>query len=139
MYHPTTTHTNHSHHHIIISSRRGRAWKFLTWYWNHQMSNAQPIADRRPQRKPHTRTVIVVDEAGSMRKTDDEVGVPVAMWKQVPFWWTENLKPHDWLLFNTVSDILRNQEPFFEGNYLPALERQRKHCFFTIHMVGATL
>ena len=38
------------------------------------MSNAHLIADRRPPRKPHTCTVIVVDEAESRRKTDDEGG-----------------------------------------------------------------
>ena len=74
---------------------------FLTWYWNHQMSNAHLIADRRPPRKPHTRTVIVVDEAGSMRKeTDDEVGVPVVMGKHTPFRWTENLMI--WLRYSTL-------------------------------------
>ena len=30
-------------------------------------------------------------------------------------------KPHDWILFNSVVDLLRSQEPYFEGNYIPAL------------------
>ena len=96
-------------------------------------------------------TVIVVDQSGSMRKTDVEGGATRsdAVWltlavdfvaKQieakessdtdvvsiVAMGKTDTIlvdrQPHDWLLFNTVIDLLRNQEPFFEGNYLPALD-----------------
>eukprot|EP00966_Prymnesium_polylepis_P156445 3614674-Prymnesium_polylepis.1 len=33
---------------------------------------------------------------------------------------------HDWLLFNKVVDLLRTQEPSFDGNYLPALDAAEK-------------
>jgi Mg-chelatase subunit ChlD len=97
-------------------------------------------------------TVIVVDQSGSMRKTDVEGGATRsdAVWLTIAMDFVAkqldsgestatdvvsiismgnegtilvDKKPHDWILFNTVVDLLRTQEPHFDGNYLPALDR----------------
>jgi hypothetical protein len=96
-------------------------------------------------------TVVVVDQSGSMRKTDlaggatrsdavwltlavdfvakhIEAGTATAMdVVSVVSMGAESKvlidrQPHDWQLFNKVVDLLRTQEPFFEGNYVPALD-----------------
>jgi len=96
-------------------------------------------------------TVVVVDQSGSMRKTDVGCGVTRsdAVWLSLAIdFVAHNLadrtatatdvvsvvamnqistllidrQPHDWLLFNAVVGLLRSQEPFFDGNYVPALE-----------------
>lgn len=96
-------------------------------------------------------TVVVVDQSGSMRKTDVEGGATRsdAVWltiavdfvaRQIEAKQVNNSnvvsvvvmgidsavlvdrKPHDWLLFNGIIDLLRKQEPHFDGNYLPALD-----------------
>ena len=96
-------------------------------------------------------TVIVVDQSGSMRKTD----VPGGATRSDAVWLTIALEfvakqldnqqatetdivsvismsgsgmviidrmPHDWLLFNSVIDLLRTSEPHFDGNYMSALD-----------------
>ena len=104
-------------------------------------------------------TVIVVDQSGSMRKADvaggatrsDAVWISIAIdfiAKQletkkssdtdvvsiVAMGISETIlvdrKPHDWILFNTVVDLLRKQEPVFDGNYLPALDAAEKLLIF---------
>ena len=99
--------------------------------------------------------VIVVDQSGSMRKADVEGGTTRsdAVWltlamdfvaKQLIDRKASNTdvvsivelgmngyilvdrKPHDWILFNTVIDLLRKQRPTFHGNYLPALDTAEK-------------
>jgi hypothetical protein len=96
-------------------------------------------------------TVIVVDQSGSMRKTDvqggasrsDSVWVTLALEfvaKQLNNGTSTPLdvvsvivmnqessivvdrQPMDWLLFNRIIDLLRTQEPSFDGNYRPALD-----------------
>ena len=96
-------------------------------------------------------TVFVMDQSGSMRKTDVEGGATRsdAVWITIAVDFvakkldteqcsdtdvvsiiamgvTDTIlvdrKPHDWLLFNSVVDLLRTQEPYFAGNYLPALD-----------------
>ena len=100
-------------------------------------------------------TVIVVDQSGSMRKTDVSGGATRsdAVWltlaidfiaKQIDNGQSTatdvvsvigmgihssvliDRQPHDWLLFNSILDLLRNQEPYFEGNYMPALDAAEK-------------
>ena len=90
-------------------------------------------------------TVIVVDQSGSMRKTDvdggatrsDAVWVTIAIdfvAKQIETRMASDSdvvsilrmgreatllvdrKPHNWLLFNDVVDLLRSQIPLFQGN-----------------------
>jgi len=49
-------------------------------------------------------------------------------------------KPHDWLLFNQVIDLLRKQVPSFGGNYIPALDAAEKLLLFnTFGSCGLTL
>ena len=96
-------------------------------------------------------TVIIVDQSGSMRKTDVAGGATRsdAVWLTLAVDFVakhiENgqstatdvvsvvsmgredtvlidRQPHDWLLYNTIVDLLRGQAPHFEGNYLPALD-----------------
>lgn len=96
-------------------------------------------------------TVIVVDQSGSMRKTDvpggatrsDAVWVTIALEfvaKQLDnneASWTDivsvvsmcgessiviDRQPTDWVLFNSLVCLLRSSEPHFDGNYLPALD-----------------
>ena len=95
-------------------------------------------------------TVIVVDQSGSMRKTvlggatrSDAVWLTIALdfvAKQIDEGKSSETDgvsivemgiysrvlidkmPHDWLLFNSVVDLLRAQEPHFDGNYMPALD-----------------
>lgn len=96
-------------------------------------------------------TVIIVDQSGSMRKTDVEGGATRsdAVWLTLAVDFVAkkiesgqattsdvvsivamgishtvlvDKVPHDWLLFNKVIDLLRSQEPFFSGNYLPSLD-----------------
>lgn len=95
-------------------------------------------------------TVIVVDQSGSMRKfveggatRSDAVWLTIAIdfvAKQinegkscatdvvsiVAMGRTSRLlidrKPHDWLLFNKVIDLLRSEEPYFDGNYIPSID-----------------
>ena len=97
-------------------------------------------------------TVVVVDQSGSMRKTDVGGGVTRsdAVWLSLALdFVAHNLtaqtatatdvvsvvamnqgstllidrQPHDWLLFNSVVGLLRSQEPHFDGNYVPALDQ----------------
>lgn len=96
-------------------------------------------------------TVIVVDQSGSMRKTD----VPGGATRSDAVWLTLavdfvakqldaralshsdvvsvvtmqsegnvviNKKPVDWLLYNSIIDLLRTQEPKYDGNYTPSLD-----------------
>ncbi|CAM9916247.1 unnamed protein product, partial [Heterosigma akashiwo] len=96
-------------------------------------------------------TVIVVDQSGSMRKTDVEGGATRsdAVWLTTALDYVArqlemkessdtdvvsiialgvtgtvlvNHKPHDWLLYNSVVDLLRSQLPQYPGNYVPALQ-----------------
>ena len=96
-------------------------------------------------------TVIIVDQSGSMRKTDVEGGATRsdAVWltlavdfvaKKIESGQASSADvvsivsmgrlhavlvekmPHDWFLFNSVIDLLRSQEPSFSGNYLPSLD-----------------
>ena len=95
-------------------------------------------------------TVVVVDQSGSMRKTvlggatrSDAVWLTIALdfvAKQIDEGKSSETdvvsivemgissrvlidkKPHDWLLFNSTIDLLRVQEPHFDGNYMPALD-----------------
>lgn len=96
-------------------------------------------------------TVVVVDQSGSMRKTDLAGGATRsdAVWLTLAIDFVAkhieagtatamdvvsvvsmgaesevliDRQPHDWLLFNKVVDLLRTQEPTFEGNYVPALD-----------------
>ena len=96
-------------------------------------------------------TVVVVDQSGSMRKTDVSGGAtrsdavwltlaldyiakriesgeaaPMDVISVVVLGQESSLvidrKPTDWVLFNDVISLLRSQEPFFDGNYLPALD-----------------
>lgn len=99
-------------------------------------------------------TVVVVDQSGSMRKTDVQGGATRsdAVWLTLALDFVAkrietgvaspsdvvsvldcwclggkcklviNCEPTNWVLFNTVLGLLRSQEPFFEGNYLPALD-----------------
>jgi hypothetical protein len=96
-------------------------------------------------------TAIIVDQSGSMRKTDVEGGATRsdAVWltlaldvvaKQIESGQSTDTdvvsvlamcsksvllidrQPHDWLLFNRIIDLLRKQEPHFDGKYLPALD-----------------
>ena len=96
-------------------------------------------------------TVVVVDQSGSMRKTDLAGGATRsdAVWLTLAVDFVAkhieagtatamdvvsvismgadskvliDRQPHDWLLFNKVVDLLRTQEPFFDGNYVPALD-----------------
>ena len=96
-------------------------------------------------------TVVIVDQSGSMRKTDVEGGATRsdAVWLTLAVDFVakriENgsstetdvvsiismgtqstvlvdRQPHDWLLFNRVVDLLRSQEPSFAGNYMPSLD-----------------
>jgi hypothetical protein len=95
-------------------------------------------------------TVIVVDQSGSMRKTDVEGGSTRsdAVWLTLALDFVRkqlesgdvtltdvvsiivmnsascvvvDRQPTDWLLFNRVIDLLRSQEPSLDGNYGPAL------------------
>lgn len=96
-------------------------------------------------------TVIVVDQSGSMRRTDVEGGATRsdAVWLTLAVDFVAkhletqqstdtdvvsvvamcqgttvliDRQPHDWLLFNSLIDLLRSQEPHFDGNYVPALD-----------------
>ena len=100
-------------------------------------------------------TVFIIDQSGSMRRTDVEGGATRsdAVWltiaidyvaKQLDIEQSSDTdvvsivamgitdtvlidrKPHDWLLFNSVVDLLRKQEPYFAGNYIPALDAAEK-------------
>lgn len=97
-------------------------------------------------------TVIVVDQSGSMRRTDMAGGATRsdAVWLMLALDFVAkhlvsgqstdsdvvsvvsmnasgvvliDRMPHDWKLFNYVIDLLRSQEPSFEGNYIPALDK----------------
>lgn len=94
-------------------------------------------------------SVVVVDQSGSIRRTDVAGGATRsdAVWltlaldfvaKQLESSESTDLdvvflnregtvlvdrKPHDWKLFSSVVDLLRSQEPSFEGNYLPSLDK----------------
>ena len=96
-------------------------------------------------------TVVIVDQSGSMRKTDVTGGSTRsdAVWLTLACdFIAKNIEngtstdsdivsvvsmgtvstvlidrqPHDWMLFNAVIDLLRSQEPKFDGNYVPALD-----------------
>ena len=96
-------------------------------------------------------TIVVVDQSGSMRKTDVTGGATRsdAVWLtlaadfvakhietgkstasdvvSIIAMCSESVvlidrQPHDWLLFNRLVDLLREQEPHFDGNYIPALD-----------------
>ena len=113
----------------------------------HQQASAL-IKARQDSWTSHT--VIIVDQSGSMRKTDvdggstrsDAVWLTVAVdfvAKQLETGKSSDTdvvsvvamcsestividrQPHDWLLFNRLVDLLRSQEPHFDGNYMPAL------------------
>lgn len=100
-------------------------------------------------------TVIVVDQSGSMRRTDIEGGATRsdAVWATITLDYVAkqieagecgdtdvvsivsmgmkgtiliDRKPHDWVLFNSMVDLLRSQEPHFDGNYIPALDAAEK-------------
>ena len=114
----------------------------------HQQASAL-IKARQDSWTSHT--VIIVDQSGSMRKTDvdggstrsDAVWLTVAVdfvAKQLETGKSSDTdvvsvvamcsestividrQPHDWLLFNRLVDLLRSQEPHFDGNYMPALD-----------------
>ena len=96
-------------------------------------------------------TVVVVDQSGSMRKTDVAGGVTRsdAVWTTLALDFIAkrieegeasssdvisvvcmhagstilvDRQPTDWLLYNRVVELLRSCEPSFDGNYLPALD-----------------
>ena len=96
-------------------------------------------------------TVIIVDQSGSMRKTDVEGGATRsdAVWLTLAIDFVAKkiesgqatskdvvsivamgtshtvlveTMPHDWILFNKAIDLLRSQSPSFDGNYLPSLD-----------------
>ena len=100
-------------------------------------------------------TVIVVDQSGSMRKTDVAGGTTRsdAVWLTIALDFVAkqlhertatssdvvsivamnkdssivvDRQPTDWHLFNKVVDLLRSQEPAFDGNYGPALDLAEK-------------
>lgn len=96
-------------------------------------------------------TVIVVDQSGSMRTTDVTGGATRsdALWLTLAVDYVSkqlldgtvssndvvsvismgragavliDRQPMDWVLFNRLIDLLRTQEPHFDGNYGPALQ-----------------
>ena len=96
-------------------------------------------------------TVVVVDQSGSMRKTDigEDVSRSDAVWLSLAVdFVARSLEaqtatpsdvvsvvamgpsgtvlidriPHDWIFYNAVVALLRSQEPNFDGNYLRALD-----------------
>jgi len=100
-------------------------------------------------------TVIVVDQSGSMRKTDVVGGVTRsdAVWLTLALDFVSkqltektvtafdvvsvvtmnqnsavvvDQQPTDWLLYNRIIDLLRSQEPCLDGNYGPALDLAEK-------------
>lgn len=118
-----------------------------------EMERAHKAARTRLQSRCSwtSHTVVVVDQSGSMRKTDLAGGATRsdAVWLTLAVDFVAkhieagtatamdvvsvismgagskvliDRQPHDWLLFNKVVDLLRTQEPCFDGNYVPALD-----------------
>ena len=106
-------------------------------------------------------TVIVVDQSGSMRKTDvadgatrsDAVWVTLALdfiGKQLRSGQATHYdvvsvvgmndkcsllidcQPTDWILFNTVLKLLRTEQPKLPGNYLPAIEAAERLLLYNM-------
>jgi len=106
-------------------------------------------------------TVIIVDQSGSMRKADVDGGVTRsdAVWLSLAIDFVRkqldrgeatstdvvsiiimnsaskvvvDRQPMDWLLYNRIIELLRSQEPCFDGNYGPALDRAEDLLAFNI-------
>lgn len=118
-------------------------------------AHEKAVHDSRHHDRWNSHTVVVLDQSGSMRKTDATNGVTRSdlVWLCLAIDCIgKRLKsgeatsrdyfslielgskgkclveqhPMDWILYNSIIDMLRNRQPIGDGNYLPAIKLAEK-------------
>lgn len=140
---------------MIRASSRGLNVEKVTITKEMKDEHEQAVQDSVHHDKWNSHAVAVVDQSGSMRKTDAENGVTRSdlVWLSLAIDYVgRRLRtgeatsqdyftliclgpdakclikhhPFNWILYNEIIDILRTRHPLGEGNYLPAISLAKR-------------